>query len=247
MRLCATIVNILRKLEFKCSERVLLGRNYYTDECELMLKITLNSVTNLLLLLVLLAPIAQAESGEDQLRAFLQDLDSLTADFTQQLYNESGELLETSTGKLYMQRPGKFNWEYNKPYEQKIITDGETLWIYDVGLEQVTVRDTHTGVQASPAAILGGSVDVDELYKIIELGEVEGYDWVRLVPIHENGQYNDVRLGFNGKKLGMMILSDNLGQTTRIDFSNVELNADVADSRFEFTPPDGVDVLDDRQ
>lgn len=189
----------------------------------------------------------QAESGEKQLRSFLGDLDSLTANFKQQLFNESGELLDTAEGKLYLQRPGKFNWEYNKPYSQRIITDGQTLWIYDEDLEQVTIRSMKAGLQATPAAILGGSADVDELYRIVDLGKLEGYDWVRLESLDEDSQYSDVRLGFDGNKLGMMILSDNLDQTTRIDFNDVELNPDINAARFEFTPPEGVDIIDARQ
>ncbi|MCS3902774.1 outer membrane lipoprotein carrier protein [Methylohalomonas lacus] len=189
---------------------------------------------------------ASVASGEDKLRSFLEDLDSLTADFEQQLRDESGDLLETSRGKLYLQRPGRFDWQYNEPYAQRILTDGDTLWIYDEDLEQVTIRDMEAGMQATPAAILGGSADIDELYDIVDLGELEGYDWVRLESRDEDSQYSDVRLGFDGRKLGMMILSDNFGQTTRIDFSNVELNPGLDTSRFEFTPPDGVDVIDDR-
>ncbi len=214
-----------------------------------MLKILSRNIYNLLFIIFLfcLFPVASVASGEDKLRSFLEDLDSLTADFEQQLLDESGDLLETSRGKLYLQRPGRFNWEYNEPYAQRILTDGDTLWIYDEDLEQVTIRDMAAGMQATPAAILGGSADIDELYNIVDLGELEGYDWVRLESRDEESQYSDVRLGFAGQKLGMMILSDNFGQTTRIDFSNVELNPDLDASRFEFNPPDGVDVIDDRE
>lgn len=207
----------------------------------------MNKYLPLILLAALFAPISHAESGEDQLRAFLTDLDSLRADFEQKLFNESGDLLETSEGLLYLQRPGRFNWTYETPYQQKIITDGQTLWIYDQDLEQVTIRDMQAGLQATPAAILGANTDIDEFYAIHEMGELEGYDWVRLQSKQEDGQYSDIRMGFDGRKLGMMVLSDNLGQTTRIDFSNVELNAEIDPDRFVFIPPDDVDVLDDRQ
>lgn len=200
-----------------------------------------------ILILTAATPLVHAGADEDTLRAFLNDLGSLKADFEQKLFNESGELLETVQGRLYLQRPGKFNWTYETPYQQKILTDSETLWIYDQDLEQVTIRDVEESLEATPAAILGGSADVDELYTITELGSLEGYDWVRLQSKQEDSQYSDVRIGFNGKELGMMILSDNLGQTTRIDFTNVKLNVDVDPERFEFTPPDDVDVIDDRQ
>lgn len=199
-----------------------------------------------ILFLVVFSPLVHA-NGEQQLRAFLNDLDSLRADFEQKLFNESGELLETAVGKLYLERPGKFNWTYTTPYQQKILTDGETLWIHDQDLEQVTIRDMEQGLQATPAAILGGTANIDDLYTIREMGELEGYEWVRLESNNDDSQYSDVRMGFDGSKLGMMILSDNLGQTTRIDFSSIELNVDIDASRFEFTPPPDVDVIDARQ
>ena len=199
-----------------------------------------------LLFLVVFSSLVNA-NGEEQLRAFLNDLDTLRAEFEQKLMNESGELLETAQGKLYLQRPGKFNWTYTTPYMQKILTDGETLWIYDQDLEQVTIRAMEQGLQATPAAILGGTANIDELYTIKEMGEVEGFQWVRLQSRKDDSQYSDVRMGFDGNKLGMMILSDNLGQTTRIDFSNVEINTDIEAERFDFTPPPDVDVIDARQ
>jgi len=201
----------------------------------------------LIFIFSLMTPLAHAGTGEEKLRAFLDDLDSLTADFEQRLFNESGELLETAEGKLYLQRPGQFNWVYQTPYEQQILTDGETLWIYDEDLEQVTVRSMEQGLQATPAAILGGNADIDDLYTVEEMGELEGYQWVRLKPLDDDSQYRDVRMGFDGNRLGMMILSDNLGQTTRIDFSNVTLDASIDPERFEFTPPDDADVIDDRR
>lgn len=188
-----------------------------------------------------------AGQGEEQLRAFLDDLDTFQADFRQQLFSESEELLETASGRFYLQRPGRFSWEYREPYEQKIITNGETLWIYDADLEQVTIRNVESGLQSTPAAILGGTANLDELYEIVEMGELEGYDWVRLKSTDPESQYNDVRLGFDSGRLGMMILTDNFGQTTRIDFSNIESNVDIAADTFEFTPPPDVDVLDDRE
>lgn len=202
------------------------------------------SITVMLLSAFTLA--AAASQGEASLRAFLSDLESLQAEFTQQLFNEHGDLLDTASGTLYLQRPGKFNWQYREPYEQEILTDGRTLWIYDKDLEQVTIRDVQTGLQDTPAAILGGTADIDDLYEIIDMGDVEGYNWVRLRALRDDGQYSDVRIGFDGDRLGMMVMFDNLGQTTRIDFEDSELNVAIDPNVFNFSPPPNVDVLDDR-
>lgn len=190
---------------------------------------------------------AHAGQGEEQLRAFMDEVQSLQTEFTQDLYDEAGTKIDSASGMLYLQRPGKFHWQYQQPYEQQILTDGETLWIYDSDLEQVTVRDVANNLQSTPAAILGGTANIDELYEITDMGELEGAHWVRLSSLDDDSQYKDVRLGFEADELGMMIMSDNLGQTTRIDFSNTQRNVELDENLFEFDAPENVDVLDDRQ
>lgn len=188
-----------------------------------------------------------AGQGEEKLRVYLNDLSTLQADFTQRLFNEDGELIETAQGRLYLAKPGRFYWQYQQPYQQRIMSDGQTLWIYDEDLQQVTIRDVEEGLQSTPAAILGGGSRLDEHYLVEEMGEIEGYDWVKLQSLETDSQYRDIRLGFDGTRLGIMILTDNLGQTTRIDFDGEQRNVRLVPSLFEFTPPPGVDVIDDRQ
>lgn len=197
--------------------------------------------------LMLVGSICHAGQGEEQLRAFINDLQSLQTEFTQDLYDEAGTKIDSASGMLYLQRPGKFHWQYQQPYEQQILTNGETLWIYDSDLEQVTVRDVASNLQSTPAAILGGTANIDELYEITDMGELEGAHWVRLSSLDDESQYSDVRLGFEANELGMMIMSDNLGQTTRIDFSNTQRNVELDENLFDFDAPENVDVLDDRQ
>ncbi|MEX0951375.1 MAG: outer membrane lipoprotein chaperone LolA, partial [Gammaproteobacteria bacterium] len=151
---------------------------------------------------------AHAGQGEEQLRAFMDEVQSLQTEFTQDLYDEAGTKIDSASGMLYLQRPGKFHWQYQQPYEQQILTDGETLWIYDSDLEQVTVRDVANNLQSTPAAILGGTANIDELYEITDMGELEGAHWVRLSSLDDDSQYKDVRLGFEADELGMMIMSD---------------------------------------
>lgn len=190
---------------------------------------------------------AFAENAADPLNTFLQDLKSFKADFTQTLSNEQGEILETSSGIMYMQSPQKFRWVYKEPYSQLIITDGATLWVYDEDLEQVTIRDVSETIDDTPAAIISGQEDIDAHYVKTPMGKIEGADWIELTPRNTDSQYSSVRLGFDDGELAMMVLFDNLGQVTRIDFSNINRNRRYGGSLFTFTPPDGVDVIDDRQ
>jgi chaperone LolA len=191
-------------------------------------------------------PAAAAGGATARLDAFLAGLDSFSAGFEQKLVNETGEVQEESFGMLYVERPGKFHWTYWEPYAQVIVSDGRSLWIYDEDLEQVTIRDAAASIDDSPAALLGGDVDVDAHYVVIPL-EAEGdIDWMELTPRNVESQYDSVRLGFRGEQLAGMILFDNLGQTTRIEFHDIKRNPELQPGLFVFTPPAGVDVLDDR-
>ncbi len=178
---------------------------------------------------------------------FLDGFQSFHADFKQTLSNERGEVMEIASGVVYMQNPGKFRWIYNAPYTQFLIADGESFWLYDVDLEQVTVRDVATSLDNTPAAIISGQSPIDEYFRKVELGTIEGFEWVELQPKDEENQYNKVRLGFEGDNLGMMILFDNLGQITRIDFINPQRNTALDPGLFTFKAPKGVDVIDERQ
>ena len=180
---------------------------------------------------------------------FLDNLESYTADFEQTLSNETGKVLEISDGIVYMQNPGKFRWVYKEPYSQIIVTDGETLWLYDEDLEQVTIRDISETIDNTPAAIISGHKKIDQYYAIRDMGKIEGFDWIELTPKDaENNQYKNVKLGFDkNHDLIMMVLSDNLGQITRIDFSNPIRNKKLDSLLFQFDVPEGVDVIDDRK
>lgn len=190
---------------------------------------------------------AFAENAADPLERFLQDLESFKADFTQTLSNEQGEVLETSSGIVYMQSPQKFRWVYKEPYSQLIITDGITLWMYDEDLEQVTIRDVSETIDDTPAAIISGQEDIDAHYVKSPMGEIEGAEWIELTPRNTESQYSSIRLGFDDSELAMMILFDNLGQVTRIDFNNISRNKRYGGPLFTFNPPEGVDVIDNRQ
>jgi outer membrane lipoprotein carrier protein len=193
-----------------------------------------------------LLPASAAEPPAARLEGFLEGLESLSADFEQVLMDETGEELERSTGVVYIQRPGKFHWSYRDPFPQTIVCDGRSLWIYDEDLEQVTVRDVSDSLEDSPAALLGGDVDVDALYAVIDLGETEGVAWLELTPRDVDSEYRAVRLGFRGEEPAGMVLFDNLGQKTRITFHDVQRNVDLDADLFSFTPPAGADVIDER-
>ena len=187
-------------------------------------------LTALCLCLVLNVPLpAGADENTGPLAFFLNKLESYQADFKQTIINEQGVVLETSTGKVYMQNPGRYRWEYEHPYEQ------------------FTIRNVAGVIDNTPAAIISGQQDIDKYFVVVNMGVIEGFDFIELTPRDLESQYRSVRLGFDKNNLVMMIMHDNLGQITRIDFLHPERNRRFGGPLFTFDPPEGVDVIDERQ
>ena len=200
-----------------------------------------------LVLLCFARPVMAAEAAPDPLARFLTDFQSLQAGFVQTLINESGERLEQTEGMLYLQQPDKFHWAYQIPYQQQIITDGELLWIFDEDLEQVTVREAGVAIRQTPAAVILGDTDIGAHFIRLELGRIDGFDWIKLTPRDAESQYDHLRFGFDHNRLAMLIIEDQFGQIIRIDFKDVVKNADLPADLFQLQIPAGVDVIDERR
>lgn len=184
------------------------------------------------------------ESPINQLKAFLKTSASLSADFKQVSYNKAGQAAQTSVGEFYLRRPGKFRWNYQKPFAQEIVSNSGKVWFYDADLEQVTVKQLDDSLGSTPALLLTGEVDIDEKFVLEEQGNDEDLNWIRLSPKNEESGFKYILIGLNHGQLGGMELSDNFGQLTRIYFSNIKLNPALDDALFNFTPPKNVDVFE---
>jgi len=188
---------------------------------------------------------AFAEVSKD-LDHFFNEVRTYTARFQQVVLDEGFNPIEESSGRLLIKRPGRFRWNYEPPSAQRIISDGDKVWVYDVELEQVTVRSLKDAVGKTPAGLLAGGADIDEQFDVTDLGQVNGpLYWVRLVPKAEDVGFEDIRIGFEDGRLRVLELVDGLGQTTRITMTDGEENQPIPDSQFDFTPPEGVDVIDE--
>ena len=200
----------------------------------------------LLSLLIATLPVGAASTGgAERMHAFLEDVHSLKADFVQVVLDSNLKQVKQSNGTLTIKRPGRFRWDYLKPNPEIIVADGKRLWLYDVDLQQVTVKPLNDTLAASPAVLLSGSNDVEKSFSVDDLGEKDGLEWVDLKPKVKDTDFEDVRLGFKDGDISVMELKDNLGSTTRITFSDLRRNVDVADDAFKFTPPKGADVIGD--
>lgn len=192
--------------------------------------------------------VARANTGAKptvQLKAFLLASKSLTADFKQVAINEAGQPTQTSFGVFYLQRPGKFRWNYQKPFKQEIVSNAGKVWFYDTDLEQVTVKKVDESLGSTPALLLSGDASLEDNYTLEEQGVDGDMQWVKLTPKSQDSSFKYVLIGFNKQTLAGMELSDNFGQLTRIYFSNVLLNPPLKPTLFEFVAPKGVDVFGD--
>ena len=195
-------------------------------------------------MLVILAANASAGQARDRLDAFLLDLGSLEASFRQILLDERVQSADESSGTVYLRRPGRFRWDYTEPFPQLIVADGERVWLFDPGLEQVTVRAQSQALGSTPAALLTSDRPVDETFTITELGtHADGIAWLMLEPRDTGGNFEGIRIAFDARGLHAMELRDSFGQTTRIEFTDIRRNPELDAALFRFTPPTGVDVI----
>lgn len=190
------------------------------------------------------APGAQADDAKALARVegYLRALSSVRAQFTQDLVAADGKVVEHSEGVMSLARPGRFRWDYARP-ANLMVSDGQTLWLYDPELEQVTVRRVADTLAGTPAMLLSGQGTVRDGYTVRDGGEAEGLAWVVLVPREASSDYSELRLGFAGSDLRRMDFTSKLRQTTRVVFRSVERNPSLDPSLFTFKPPPGVDVV----
>lgn len=200
----------------------------------------------LLMFPVMFSAVATAATIEE-LKSLLRETSTARSRFAQMVLDKNLKKLQESTGTMQFARPGKFRWEYEKPYQQTIVGDGTRVWIYDKDLNQVTVRKIDVALGSSPAALLAGSNDIDKTYALTATGNQDGLDWIEAVPRTRDNTFEKVRLGFSKSGLEAMELRDQFGHVTVIKFSAIERNAKIAPETFKFTPPKGADVISDQK
>jgi outer membrane lipoprotein carrier protein len=175
---------------------------------------------------------------------YLNGLASWSADFEQTIDDGHGNVLRSAAGRLYLQRPGKFRWDYSQPSEQLVLADGKQIWFYDKDLAQANVRDMDTSLASTPASLLSGSASVGTQFNVTALPPSAGLQWFQLIPKHSDTDFQLVRIGFNKSgELASMFLADKLNQITQLTFSNSKRNDKFAPDLFSFVPPPGVDVI----
>ena len=204
----------------------------------------MKTVLKLLLLpgILFLALPGWADDPAQRLSVALKQMDNLSTEFKQTLLDEDKNVVQQSSGTLALQRPGKFAWLYTEPFEQRIIADGSELWIYDVELDQVTVKPMDQGLANAPIMILMKQADISEQFEISEVGQRKFLYWVELLPHAGDLEYTHIYIGIDDDSVRAMELQDQFGQSTQIVFENLRVGVVHDPATFRFVPPPGVDV-----
>ena len=199
---------------------------------------------------------AALASSLDTLDAFLKSTKSGRSDFTQVVTSpvKAGQTVarsKTSTGQFSFVRPTRFRFDYIKPFPQVIVADGQTLWLYDADLEQVTARKQRQALGSTPAALVATAVDVASLQKEFNLDaqtDADGLQWVQANPKNRESTIQSVRLGLRVAgtqvSLGKLEIVDAMGQRSVLTFERFEVNpANLSAAQFNFATPKGVSVI----
>jgi outer membrane lipoprotein carrier protein len=200
--------------------------------------------TILILFLIPCCGAAWAESPIAQLNAFLHSSATFSAEFKQVSIDKSGRPTQNSFGKFYLSRPGKFRWDYQKPFVQEIVSNGDKVWFYEADLDQVTIKKLDESLGSTPALLLTGQVNLEQKFTLEEQGDDEDIRWVKLIPKDPESGFKYILIGLNGGELSGMELSDNFGQLTRIYFSGIQINPSLSNGLFLFKTPKGADVFE---
>jgi outer membrane lipoprotein carrier protein len=186
----------------------------------------------------------------ESLENFIRTAKTGRAEFTQVITGPARQgqaaRTKTSSGTFEFQRPNRFRFEYRKPFEQTIVADGNTLWLHDKDLNQVSSRKQAKVLGSTPAALIAASPDLESLKREFDLQvlpDSNGLQWVQATPRQKEGQLTSMRVGFRGEQLASLDILDSFGQKSVLTFNNLQVNSAIPAESFVFTPPKGADVV----
>ena len=196
------------------------------------------------ILMLAVLPLTAEAGAIEKLKTFISATHSAQANFTQIVQDQNGKRIQSATGVMQFQRPGKFRWTYQKPYEQIIVGDGAKFWLYDKDLNQVTVKKLDAALGSSPAALLAGSNEIERGFVLKDNGNRDGLEWLQATPKGTESSFSAVYMGFDADSgLAIMELNDAFGHKTVLRFSSLQRNPKLSAQQFQFVPPAGADLI----
>lgn len=210
-------------------------------------QLRLFALSTVLLIGALILPSIGHANALDQFKSFVSSTHSARGEFSQRLVKTSSgapKVSDESTGTFAFARPGKFIWQYKKPYEQLLQADGEKLYIYDKDLNQVTVKKLGDALGSSPAAILFGNNDLEKNFTLKDAGTKDGMEWLEATPKNKDTTFEHIGIGLRDGVPRAMELRDSFGQISLLTFTKFEKNPPMPARQFQFTVPKGADVFE---
>jgi outer membrane lipoprotein carrier protein len=198
--------------------------------------------TSIAAALLLVAAAAHADAV-DTLRDFVQNVKTGSAAFGQTVVSADGAKKKSSSGQFEFMRPNRFRFGYSKPFEQVIVADGDKVWIYDKDLNQASSRRIAQALGSTPAALLAGG-SLDKEFTLSPESPRDGLEWALATPKAKDGPFQSMRVGFRGKELAAVEITDSFGQRTQLLFSDFKANPSLAADRFRFSVPAGADLIE---
>ena len=192
--------------------------------------------------------------GLASLEQFVRQVHSARSEFTQTVTapprDGQAARTKTSTGTFEFSRPNRFRFVYRKPFDQTIVADGQTLWLFDADLNQVTARNQAQVLGSTPAALIASAADlraVQSEFSLQSAPDKDGMQWVVATPKAREGQLQSVHVGLRlagtTATLGALEIVDSFGQRSVLTFSAFDINPAMAASTFVFKPPAGADLI----
>ncbi len=194
--------------------------------------------------LLLLQGTAHAASAEDELRQFVENVNTLSGRFVQTQTDEHGEIVSSGAGTVAISKPGRFRWAYEKPYVQLMVCDGERIWAYDPDLAQVTVRPAGEALAGTPAELLSQKARLSDTFRIEDRGMERDLRRVHLQPRAEDSEFQSIELWLRDGVPQRLRFTDPLGGASDVELRDLEVNPKLDAARFVFEVPAGTEVVE---
>lgn len=179
----------------------------------------------------------------DLISSYFSDLKSFQGSFVQSVIDINGEIVQNAEGKVWIQRPARFRWDYETPYRQQIVADGKQIWTYDEDLEQATVREVDEALSSTPAMLLSSYRPLAEVMDWEQTSTEAGTTWYRLGPKQQDASVEELFIAFEHNELALIRVLDGFGNQTEIRFSDSKRNQVIDSERFQFNIPPGTDII----
>jgi len=193
---------------------------------------------------LLFSPTLYAASGPEQLEYFLSQVRTLEAEFTQTILEDGAGKETEAKGRLLLERPSKFRWDYTEPNPQQIVADGRQVWFYDPELHQASVQRQEQALAGTPALLLASAEPLEKHFTVNDLGTQEGMQWVELLPKDEEVQFDRILIAFRDERVNRMDVADKLGHLMRFRFTYLVQNGPIDEALFKFNPPPGYELFE---